>query len=893
MLQILIIFSGLFSYRESTDNKIDPRCFEKENVRAWVFFTDKGITIDRYDEALRASEKKMNPNAIMRRKLRNGIIDYADIPLREEYIEEIEKLGAILLYRSKWLNGASFLINRNDLEKIARLTFVHKILPVAQYASNIIENETALQETTSVYTARQLHMFNIDSLHKIGVYGSKIKVGFLDTGLRRTHIALDSVKVIAEYDFLGGDQVFLDNIVVTPRNGIYSDMLFHKRSDRDELFLVGDTNYVYMPVRDILWTYSLDDGNTWTEFKKLTNNSNNNWVTEIDLCGQDTTFLFFRNRSGLNYLVLDTTIITGPITIVGGTYENPRAVKYEDTVYFFYRDKNNIFLRKGNIGGFPGQMLVVSSPSNVKLSGAFSGQSKLGIFYYQFPDDSLFFAWSTIPADTFYLRYTGFMGKDPKVVCSGDTIFALFKDASNSPFFRIAFFRSDDFGSSINPPVYLSDNLISAGKISICRQANIITTTWESSGKIYFRTSYDNGESFSPLDSLNKEFVYLPTLSVISSEPKKFYCQRGDDNTDGYNTSDPDYFHPRHGTEMLGLVGGYATNNYIGVAPGAQFIVAKTENPDSLYEFPVEEDAYIAGLEWAESQGADIVSSSLGYTNWYNWPYDYDGRTSPASVAVYEATKRGVIVVTAAGNVAVPQLVVPGDAINAITVGGIDTTFQRWQYSGMGPTYDGRLKPEVVCLSAAPVVINPDEKNSYLYSFGTSGATAMVTGICALLLEGHPRWNVDSLRNALFKTASFAQSPSDSIGYGWPDAVRAFYYTTPDIQPETGCKFLNPFPNPFTISSHTNIYLPFVLNAKPYNLELRIYSITGRLIKKIQPNKPFVPGRYTDTDPLSPNAAFIWDGKDENGNYVSSGIYYCLLNTFGSGTDVTKIVIVR
>jgi hypothetical protein len=403
----------------------------------------------------------------------------------------------------------------------------------------------------------------------------------------------------------------------------------------------------------------------------------------------------------------------------------------------------------------------------------------MGLFYYQFPDDSLFFAKATIPIDTFDLKFTGFVGKDPAVVCSGDTIFAVFKDASNLPFFRLAFFRSDDFGNNFNPPIYLSENLTSAGKISLCRQGNTITAKWESNGKIYQRVSFDNGAGFGPLDSLNKEFVYLPTLDTISTEEKTFYCQRGDENTDGYYSTDPNYFHPRHGTEMLGLVGGYATNNYVGVAPGAQFIVAKTENPDSLYEFPVEEDTYIAGLEWAESRGADIVSSSLGYTNWYNWPYDYDGKTSPASIAVYEATKRGVIVVTAAGNVAIPQIVIPGDAIDAITVGGIDTTFQRWQYSGRGPTYDGRLKPEIVCLSAAPVVVNPEEKNTYLYSFGTSGATALAAGICALLLEGHPRWNVDSIRNALFKTASFANSPSDSMGYGWPDVIKAFYYTQP------------------------------------------------------------------------------------------------------------------
>lgn len=891
MLTIFIIISSLYNYRAPLVEKVDPRCYEKEYVRAWVFFTDKGITTDQINRALTLTRNTLNRDALMRRSLRNGIIDYGDFPVCEDYIESIENLGGILLHRSKWLNGASFIINRDMLEKIARLDFVYKIASVAGY-KDIQEAEVALQDTDGIYTAQQSKMFNIDSLHKLGVFGSNIKIGFLDTGLRRTHIAVESVKVIAEYDFLSGDQLYLNNIPITAKYGTYTEILYHNQTNRDNLFLIGDTSYVYMPTRDILWIYSSDNGNSWSIPKKLTNNANNNWVTEISVCGQDSIFVFYRNRSGLNYFVLqDTTIIAGPYLITSG-YENPGSVQYDDTVYLFCRDKNNIYLRKGNINGFPDQLLIASDSANLKLSTAFTGLSKIGVFYYQFPDDSIFFLWSALPADTFYNKYTGLIGKDPSVICAGDTIFTVYKDGSNPPFFRVAFFRTDDFGNSFSTPLYLSDDLLSIGKVNINRHAGTITVVWETNGRIYKRLSYDNGISFTPVDSINKEFVYLPTLSLIGSEATCIYCQRGDNNTDGYVPIDPNYFHPRHGTEMLGLVGGYAPKNYIGVAPGAQFIIAKTENPDSLYEFPIEEDTYIAGLEWAEAQGADIISSSLGYTDWYNWPYDYDGKTSPASIAAYEATKRGVIVVTAAGNVAVPQLVVPGDAIDVITVGGIDSTFTRWEYSGRGPTYDGRLKPEIVCLSAAPVVVNPDEKNSYLYSFGTSGATAMVTGICALLLEGHPQWTVDSIRTVLYATASFARSPSDSIGYGWPDAVKAFYYTPPAIKPVKKCSFLDPFPNPFTIGVQNNIYVPFVLDTKTF-VDFRIYSISGKLIKKIETSRLYAPGRYTDTNPLSPNAALIWDGKDENGNYVGSGIYYCFMNTYGAGNDVTKFVVVK
>ena len=88
--------------------------------------------------------------------------------------------------------------------------------------------------------------------------------------------------------------------------------------------------------------------------------------------------------------------------------------------------------------------------------------------------------------------------------------------------------------------------------------------------------------------------MYLPTLGTNDSQILTFYCTRGDSSTDGYTTNDPEYNHPRHGTEMLGIIGGYLRNSYVGVAPAAQFLVAKTENRDTLYEFLVEEDTYIS-----------------------------------------------------------------------------------------------------------------------------------------------------------------------------------------------------------------------------------------------------------------------------------------------------------
>jgi subtilisin family serine protease len=891
---ILCMLGVMYDYQAPLENKVDARCYLEDYVRVWVYFTDKGVSTDQYPEAMMRVKNGMTDAARQRRALRNGITDYKDLPLYEDYINEIQAFGGILMKESKWLNAASCIIAREDIDAVAQLDFVHRIIPVASFRAPQ-EMEVALQDT-SIYglTYRQSQMFGIDRVHEMGIFGSNVRVGFLDTGLRRTHIALNNVNVSAEYDFLSGDQVFLENLPVTDNYGIYSDMVYHKTGFapnlRYHLFLAGDTLKYGAPVRDILYTSSTDGIDWTTPLIKLTDNYNN-WVREIDVCGRDTMFLFYRDRYGLKYLAYSDTILVQQPLPTGPLRREPSVTLVSDTVYAVFHNKDTLFLSKGNISGFSSETVIDSAPSNIKAPEVVSTDSQIGVFYNIFPEDTLYFIQSTLPllnfAETFKTP-----GKDARAITSGDSIFLLWKETSNEPLFRIAFTWSSDFGTSFEPTKYLSENANAIGKISLAKYGNHIKVAWESSGKIYYRDSHDNGVNFTAIDSLDHNFTYLPTSGASDFDIFQFYCIRGDSLTDGYSPTDPDYYFPRHGTEMLGLVGGYFSDRYIGVAPGAQFIVAKTENPDSLYEYPIEEDTYVAGLEWCEAQGADIVSSSLGYSQWYSWPTDYDGRTSPASIAAYEATKRGMIVVTAAGNVSVPRLEIPADAIDVITVGGIDTLYNRWEFSGYGPTYDGRIKPELVCLSAAPVVLNPDSSDSYLYSFGTSGATAIITGICALLLEAHPNWNVDSVRHALFTTASSADTPTDSIGYGWPDAYAAIHLSP--IQSDTlqGSGWLTPYPNPFILSEHESIYVPFKLDRESA-IQVRVYSMSGRLMVEQERPGLLLPGRYAERDPMAYNAAFIWDGRDQDGNEVASGIYYCVLNTRGAGNDVVKIAVVK
>jgi hypothetical protein len=894
MFQVLFMVCALHGYRAPLENKVDPHCFDYEHVRAWVYFTDKGIYSEELIQAIHAVHRALPEKTLERRLLRGKtLIDYADLPLDEDYIRRIEENGGVLIQRSKWLNAASFWISRDDIDRIAALDIVYRISIVARFQGPQDKEATILDSLIFGLAYKQIKMFHVDSLHQAGYFGSGIIVGILDTGLRTKHVALENVHVVAEHDFCEGDRIYLEGLPIIDRSGVFTDIEFVTTPTRLHVFATGDTiAYQIYPVRDVLHTYSTDNGTTWQPLTRVTDNFNN-WAEELDVCGNDTFYIFYRDKSGIQWIAYtDTTIASG--SFAGTVYREPSAVCINDTLWVFYQGRNHLYMRKGTINGFPGSPIAIdSSKNNIKQPRAITNGADLGVFYHTYPSDSLFFLSGSV-SDTMFARSFMAHGANARAVCTGDTIVLAWKDISTSPLCRVGFTVSTNFGISFRTFTYLSDDLNSINGLSIARSGNAVSVTWESEGRIYRRDSYDLGMTFGLTDTVAGDFAYVPTLGVNAGSIVELHCMRGDSITDGYASGHPDYWHPRHGTEMLAIIGGYARNNYIGIAPAAQFIVAKTENPDTSppYEFPVEEDTWVNGLEWMEANGVDIVNSSLGYTHWYVWPEDYDGKHSPASIAAEQAALRGVIICNSSGNVSVPQIDIPADAEGIITVGGIDTLMSRWQYSGYYPTPDHSLKkPEIVCLADAPIVVNPDSVNSYLYSRGTSGASALIAGMCALLLDGHPTWNIDSVTTALYTTASHWNSPSDSIGYGWPDLWAAFTFSPFDTLPE-GPSFLTPYPNPFVLTEQSTVFLPFKLDMS-YIVEFRIYSISGRLIIVEKRPGTLLPGYYDSENAQSANAAFMWDGRDDNGDLVASGLYYCVMVTRGGGSDITKIAVVR
>jgi len=235
-----------------------------------------------------------------------------------------------------------------------------------------------------------------------------------------------------------------------------------------------------------------------------------------------------------------------------------------------------------------------------------------------------------------------------------------------------------------------------------------------------------------------------------------------------------------HGTAVWSLFAGRVPSRLRGIAPGAAYLLAKTEDVRS--ETRIEEMNYVQALEWADSIGVDIVSSSLGYLRFDDGftytPADLNGHVAVTTVAAESAAAHGMLVVTAAGNdgPGFRTLVTPGDADSVITVGAEDSLGTLAGFSARGPTADGRLKPDLTAPGVLVCVLSGP--NGVHRLNGTSFATPLVAAAAALLKQLHPALGPGALRHALAAYAANRAAPDSLRGWGRPDVAASAVFPT-------------------------------------------------------------------------------------------------------------------
>lgn len=237
-----------------------------------------------------------------------------------------------------------------------------------------------------------------------------------------------------------------------------------------------------------------------------------------------------------------------------------------------------------------------------------------------------------------------------------------------------------------------------------------------------------------------------------------------DDGDTQNETGDPSTQH-NHGTYTWSTLGGYSPGQLIGPAYEAQFILAKTE--DVADEYQGEEDNWIAALEWADSIGADVVSTSLSYYDWYTYE-DLDGNTAPITLAANTAADLGIIVCNSISNrgPAAGTLGAPADAFDILACGAVDEGGTITSFSSRGPTFDGRTKPEVCAQGLSTRCAHATGDNDFTYKSGTSLSTPLIGGAAAVLLSANPTLTPRQLRRALMETANRAHMPDNTYGWG-------------------------------------------------------------------------------------------------------------------------------
>lgn len=289
-----------------------------------------------------------------------------------------------------------------------------------------------------------------------------------------------------------------------------------------------------------------------------------------------------------------------------------------------------------------------------------------------------------------------------------------------------------------------------------------------------------------------------------------------------------------------------SVSSFVGTAPNANMVFIRTE--DGRTEQPIEEDYWIAGAELADSLGADVITSSLGYAEFDDkeaFPRNHSSLNGQSLVsrAASLAAHKGMIVCVAAGNDASKpwhRISRPSDAEDILAVGAMDVNRVPGSFSSYGPSYDNRVKPDVTSVGVNTNVItsftmevespSPDQQWYQLMTFpnagnGTSYATPCLAGLATCLWQAMPQYTSLEIMEFIREVSHQYETPDSVMGYGIPDFYQAYldHHQGTSIESRTVVNDLQVYPNPcghqFNIVNNSN-----------KNQNIQVFDFTGKLV---------------------------------------------------------------
>lgn len=283
-----------------------------------------------------------------------------------------------------------------------------------------------------------------------------------------------------------------------------------------------------------------------------------------------------------------------------------------------------------------------------------------------------------------------------------------------------------------------------------------------------------------------------------------------------------------HGTRVLSLLAASIPGRFSGSAPDANYALAVTE--DNTKEVIGEELNWLAAAEWADSIGADIINSSLGYFSAVGHKYeDLDGDKTIITQAADIAASKGILVVNSAGNEGSnfwQHIIAPADADSILAVGSVDSAGIISGTSSKGPASDNRTKPDVVGQGKTNVNLASDGRITY-GNDGTSWAAPLISGLAACLWQSDSGLSNMQLIQAIKQSGNRAQNPDNLYGWGMPNGLRALSLlkTHGLSATEWNAPQAAVFPNP--VKRNLEILFPKTLDE---TLQIEWRDLSGRVI---------------------------------------------------------------
>ncbi len=261
-----------------------------------------------------------------------------------------------------------------------------------------------------------------------------------------------------------------------------------------------------------------------------------------------------------------------------------------------------------------------------------------------------------------------------------------------------------------------------------------------------------------------------------------------------------------HGTAVFSTIGAVYTDVFSGTAPKANYILCVTEDVSS--EYRIEEYNWLFAAEYVDSLGVDVINSSLGYSTFSDETMNYattdmNGATTVVVKAANGLSERGVIVSVSAGNEGGGDwkyITSPGDALDALTVGSVKPDYTLSSFSSVGPTSDGRIKPDVCALGSQTSIVTGEGRISS--GNGTSFASPQIAGLAAGIWQANPTWTSKQVMEAIRLSGSNSLSPDTATGFGIPNyalAVTGSTLSAADLVKND----ITVYPNPFSNNSFT------------------------------------------------------------------------------------------